>query len=162
MTMPMRDTVLAAAAAASRNGGLAGRHVRRCRANGRLGPIAWADAATARRRPPSLAKWREKANPYFPSQFPVTLSEGTHRWLVKGLLETPDRILFWVKTADRPAGQPRVGLFRFDFDGKSVEVDNIVRGEEGVAPGVHAGRHRRHARLGLRRGSAAEATDPAR
>ena len=94
-------------------------------------PIAWADA----QRPEStalLAKWREKANPFFPSQFPVTL-EGTHRWLVKGLLETADRILFWVKTADgRPVGH--VGLFRFDFENKSVEVDNIVRGEEGVCP----------------------------
>ena len=40
-----------------------------------------------------------------------------------------------MKTADgRPVGH--VGLFRFDFDGRSVEVDNIVRGEEGVAPGV--------------------------
>ena len=51
------------------------------------------------------------------------------------MLETADRILFWVKTADgRPVGH--VGLFRFDFESKSVEVDNIVRGEEGVAPGV--------------------------
>lgn len=99
---------------------------------GRLEPIGLADA----QRPEAtalLAKWREKANPFFPSQFPVTL-EGTHRWLVKGLLETRDRILFWVKTADgTPVGH--VGLFRFDFDQKSVEVDNIVRGEDGVLPG---------------------------
>src|SRR5438067_769579 len=100
---------------------------------GRLEPVAWTDVE----RPEVtalLAKWREKANPFFPSQFPVTL-EGTQRWLVKGLLETADRILFWVKTADgRPVGH--VGLFRFDFDARSAEVDNIVRGEEGVAPGV--------------------------
>src|SRR5205823_1503819 len=29
-----------------------------------------------------------------------------------------------------------VGLFRFDFGGPSVEVDNVVRGVEGVAPGL--------------------------
>jgi RimJ/RimL family protein N-acetyltransferase len=99
---------------------------------GRLEPVAWADV----QRPEAtalLAKWRDKANPFFPSQFPVTL-EGTHHWLVKGLLEVADRILFWVKTADGlPIGH--VGLFRFDFDANSVEVDNIVRGEEDVAPG---------------------------
>ena len=100
---------------------------------GRLEPISWADAEQPEAAA-LLAKWREKANPFFPSQFPVTL-EGTHRWLVKGLLETADRILFWVKTADgRLVGH--VGLFRFDFEGKSVEVDNIVRGEEGVQPGL--------------------------
>jgi RimJ/RimL family protein N-acetyltransferase len=100
---------------------------------GRLEVVSWADA----QRPEAtalLARWREKANPFFPSQFPVTL-EGTHRWLVKGLLETADRILFWVKTVDaRRVGH--VGLFRFDFQGKSVEIDNIVRGEEGLAPGL--------------------------
>ena len=100
---------------------------------GRLEPVCWADCD----RPETamlLAKWREKANPFFPSQFPVTL-EGTRRWLIKGVLEAPDRILFWVKTAQgRPVGH--VGLFRFDFDQKSTEVDNIVRGEEGVMPGA--------------------------
>jgi RimJ/RimL family protein N-acetyltransferase len=100
---------------------------------GRLEPLSWADAARPETAP-LLAKWRETANLFFPSQFPVTL-EGTQRWLVKGVLETPGRILFWVKTADgRPVGH--VGLFRFDFDQRSAEVDNIVRGEEGVMPGL--------------------------
>jgi RimJ/RimL family protein N-acetyltransferase len=100
---------------------------------GRLAPVCWADAE----QPEAvalLAKWRQRANPFFPAQFPVTL-EGTQRWLVKALLETPDRILFWVRTADgRPVGH--VGLFHFDFAQKSVEIDNVVRGEEGVLPGV--------------------------
>ncbi len=136
MTTPMRDVVLPALrrfkeVGASPETTLA--LVEGGRVVGRLEPLSWADAL----RPEAtalLAKWREKANPFFPSQFPVTL-EGTQRWLVKGLLETADRVLFWVKTADgRPVGH--VGLFRFDFDGQSVEVDNIVRGEEGVAPGL--------------------------
>lgn len=136
MTTPMQDVVLPALrrfkeVGASPQTTLA--LIESGRVIGWLEPIAWADA----QRPEStalLAKWREKANPFFPSQFPVTL-EGTHRWLVKGLLETADRILFWVKTADgRPVGH--VGLFRFDFENRSVEVDNIVRGEDGVLPGV--------------------------
>jgi RimJ/RimL family protein N-acetyltransferase len=100
---------------------------------GRLEPVCWADAD----RPDAverLARWREGANAFFPAQFPVTV-EGTRRWLVQGLLESPDRILFWVKAADgRPVGH--VGLFRFDFDARGAEIDNIVRGEEGVLPGV--------------------------
>jgi RimJ/RimL family protein N-acetyltransferase len=107
--------------------------VQQGKAVGRLEPVAWADTA----RPEAaalLARWRESANPFFPSQFAVTL-EGTHRWLVKGLLETAARILFWVKTGEgRPVGH--VGLFRFDFERGSAEVDNIVRGEPGVLPGV--------------------------
>jgi RimJ/RimL family protein N-acetyltransferase len=100
---------------------------------GRLEPLSWADAAKLETAP-VLAKWRETANPFFPSQFPVTL-EGTQRWLVKGVLENADRILFWVMT---PQGKPvgHVGLYRFDFEKNSTEVDNIVRGEEGVLPGV--------------------------
>ena len=136
MTTPMRDAVLATLRR-FKEVGTAPETALLLAENGQsvgvLHPVAWVDAqqpeATA-----LLAKWREKANPFFPSQFPVTL-EGTHRWLVKGLLETADRILFWVKTADgRPVGH--VGLYRFDFEKKSVEVDNIVRGEEGVLPGV--------------------------
>ena len=53
---------------------------------GRLEPLSWADAERPETAP-ILAKWRETANPFFPSQFPVTL-EGTQRWLVKGVLET--------------------------------------------------------------------------
>ena len=136
MTTPMRDRVLAALRRFKEVGASSETTlplVEDGRVLGRLEPISWADA----QRPEAtilLAEWRAKANPFFPSQFIVTL-EGTHRWLVKGLLETADRILFWVKTADgRPVGH--VGLFRFDFENRSVEVDNIVRGEEGVLPGV--------------------------
>src|SRR2546430_10207579 len=81
-----------------------------------------------------LGRWRERASPFFPAQFPVTLP-GSQRWLLKQLLEVPDRILFWVRGSDgRAVGH--VGLFRFDWDDPSVEIDNIVRGEPGILPGV--------------------------
>ena len=136
MAIPLRDVVLAALRRFKEVGAAPETTLpllQKGRVVGRLEPISWADAA----KPETasiLAKWREKANPFFPSQFPVTL-EGTQRWLIKGVLETADRILFWVRTPNgRPVGH--VGLFRFDFDKKGTEVDNIVRGEQGVLPGV--------------------------
>ncbi|HVA49411.1 MAG TPA: GNAT family N-acetyltransferase [Pirellulales bacterium] len=98
-----------------------------------LEPVTWADAD----EPQSihtLAEWRKKANPYFPAQFPVS-EEGTHRWLVHSTLEVPDRLLLWAVSAE---GQRtgHLGLFRFDFTDRSVELDNVVRGVEGVLPGL--------------------------
>src|ERR1700731_4105275 len=96
MTTPMRDAVLSALRR-FKELGPSPETTLALPGDGRLEPISWADA----RRPEAtalLSKWREKANPFFPSQFPVTL-EGTHRWLVKGLLEAPDRIPVWVETA---------------------------------------------------------------
>lgn len=98
-----------------------------------LKPVTWSDADQ-----PSLvhllAQWRKKANPFFPAQFPVT-DEGTHRWLIKSTLEAPERLLFWaVSSAGEKVGH--LGLFRFDFDDRTVELDNVVRGVDGVSPGL--------------------------
>jgi RimJ/RimL family protein N-acetyltransferase len=80
-----------------------------------------------------LARWREAGAHGFPSQFTVT-EEGTKRWLQKGLLEVPDRLLFWVEVPGLgPVGH--VGLFRLDAGRRALEIDNIVRGEPGL-PGL--------------------------
>ncbi len=80
-----------------------------------------------------LAKWRDAAQDAFPAQFKVT-EEGTKTWLDKGVLQTKDRLLFWVTdTNGKRLGH--VGLFRFNFSKKFCELDNIVRGEAGV-PGL--------------------------
>jgi RimJ/RimL family protein N-acetyltransferase len=99
----------------------------------RLEPVTWADpydpAAVG-----LLADWRRAAADAFPSQFPVTPA-GTQHWLVKQVLETPDRVLFWVTAPDgRRLGH--LGLFRYDPAGRHIEVDNVVRGVQGEAPGV--------------------------
>ena len=76
-----------------------------------------------------LAKWRQSAQYWFPSQFNIT-HEGTKRWLEKQVLELKDRILFFVeKEADIPIGH--LGLFRIDYKNKSCEIDNVVRGVSG-------------------------------
>ncbi len=100
---------------------------------GWLEPVTWSDLESpeAIRR---LGTWRERGADGFPSQFPVT-DEGTARWLRKGLLEVPDRMLFWVNVPG--AGLVgHVGLFRLDAGRRAMEIDNIVRGEPAVLPGI--------------------------
>ncbi len=84
----------------------------------------------------TLAEWREKVQPYFPSQFQVTL-EGTRGWLENQVIKLFDRILFFVRDVGRtnaPIGH--VGLYRFNWEEESCEIDNIVRGQDNLFPGV--------------------------
>jgi RimJ/RimL family protein N-acetyltransferase len=59
--------------------------------------------------------------------------EGTARWLKNQVIETPDRLLFMIRVDGRYMGH--VGLFRFHFDQRECEIDNIVRGEDDF-PGI--------------------------
>ncbi len=81
----------------------------------------------------AFGRWREANASAFPTQFPVT-DEGTARWLRHGVLDKQDRLLFLV--CDRH-GHP-VGHLGFAgaLDGdRALEVDNVVRGEQGE-PGL--------------------------
>jgi perosamine synthetase len=81
-----------------------------------------------------LARWREENYFAFPSQFPVTI-EGTTRWLQKGILENPDRLLLLV--LDRCGhAMGHVGLTEYGNDRSEVEIENIVRGVKDAAPGL--------------------------
>lgn len=98
-----------------------------------LDPVTWQDVDD----PESirlLAEWREAAQNSFPAIFPVSL-EGTRRWLTKQVLELPDRMLFWVKS---PQGQKigHAGIYRIDFEERSLELDNVVRGVPRVMRGA--------------------------
>jgi len=81
-----------------------------------------------------LARWREQAFDAYLVRFPVTL-EGTRAWLERGVLGTPDRVLFWVVD---PAGRRvgHLGLFRYDAPSRSIELDNVVRGEADGPAGI--------------------------
>lgn len=72
-----------------------------------------------------LGKWRKENEEWFPAQFNVTL-EGTCKWFINGVIGTEDRLLFLIKVADEYIGH--VGLFRFNFEKKTCEIDNILRG----------------------------------
>ncbi len=75
-----------------------------------------------------LARWRKKHEYWFPAQFPVTLKR-TAVWLEKKVIEEPDRLLFMI--SDHGTYRGHVGLYRFDFEHHSCEIDNIVRGRSG-------------------------------
>ncbi len=98
-----------------------------------LDPLTWDDVDD----PDSirlLSEWRVASQNSFPAIFPVT-HEGTRRWLIKQVLELPDRLLFWVKS---PEGQKigHAGIYRIDFAERNLELDNIVRGVSRVMRGA--------------------------
>jgi perosamine synthetase len=82
----------------------------------------------------TLARWREENAFAFPTQFQVTHS-GTATWLRREVLDVPDRILFLVQ--DRFGHTAGHLGFASAFSGdRSLEVDNVVRGEKAVQPGL--------------------------
>jgi len=81
----------------------------------------------------TLSVWRASNQEAYPTRFMVT-DEGTASWLKARLLDVEDRILFLV--LDRHGN--RVGHLGFasciNSEG-SMEIDNVVRGVMGMAPG---------------------------
>jgi len=99
---------------------------------GRLIPITWQhlnDEHVLQK----LMDWRTTVQDWFPTQSPVTLT-GTRRWLDRAVLRQPDRVLFLVED-DQGKTVGHVGLNRFQYQDRACELDNIVRGENGVFPG---------------------------
>lgn len=79
-----------------------------------------------------LGRWRKENEQWFLSQFPVTV-ERTTKWFSNGVINAEDRLLFLMDIGGRYIGH--VGLYRFDFENSSCEIDNIVRGESSH-PGI--------------------------
>lgn len=81
-----------------------------------------------------LSQWREKHKDAFPSQFKVT-NEGTKNWLIKNVLETEDRILFLILNKfGTPVGH--AGFANGFNEFCNLEIDNVVRGEDNISPGI--------------------------
>ncbi|HEX3331330.1 MAG TPA: GNAT family N-acetyltransferase [Gaiellales bacterium] len=100
---------------------------------GMLVPVAELHSADSRLIA-MLASWRAQSSFAFPTRFPVT-HDGTATWLRRGVLDVPDRILFLVHDRfGHPVGH--VGFASADSPDRSLEVDNVVRGEAGVQPGL--------------------------
>lgn len=81
-----------------------------------------------------LAEWRDASAEWFPSQFKVT-KKGTRKWLKEKLINTEDRILFWVQSLDGFL-IGHMGLYRFDFKNQTCEIDNVIRGKQNIMPGI--------------------------
>ena len=74
-----------------------------------------------------LATWRKRSERWFLKQFKITL-KGTRQWLNNNVIKTPDRLLFMIKVKNKYVGH--IGLFRFNFNNHTCEIDNIVRGKK--------------------------------
>jgi len=85
-----------------------------------------ADCALNRNLMKLIGRWRKENEMWFNSQFNVTV-ERTTKWFKERVIGAPDRLLFMIKVNNDYIGH--VGLFRFDFESKTCEIDNIVRGE---------------------------------
>jgi perosamine synthetase len=79
-----------------------------------------------------LSKWRREHQQWFQAQFPIS-EERTRIWLKKRVLEVKDRLLFLIEHDDVYYGH--VGLFRYNIENKSIDIDNIIRGMPGF-PGL--------------------------
>ena len=73
-----------------------------------------------------IGRWRKENEMWFYSQFEVTL-ERTTKWFKERVINAPDRLLFLIDVDNEYIGH--VGLFRFDFENNTCEIDNIIRGE---------------------------------
>ena len=81
-----------------------------------------------------LADWRAANEKAYPTVFKVTL-DGTRKWIREQLICREDRILFIVLSVDnQPIGH--LGLSNFDFLNKIAEIDNVIRGVNGVLQGI--------------------------
>lgn len=81
-----------------------------------------------------LSDWREKYAFAYPSRFPVSF-EGTRLWLEEKVLNVSDRILFLVlNNIGRIVGH--MGFANCFNDELAMEIDNVVRGISGTAPGI--------------------------
>lgn len=79
-----------------------------------------------------IGGWRKKNEIWFASHFEVTV-ERTTKWFKERLIDTPDRLLFMIKVGNDYIGH--IGLFRFDFENGTCDIDNIIRGEPAY-PGI--------------------------
>ncbi len=79
-----------------------------------------------------LGGWRKRNEFWFNVQFKVT-TKRTTKWFKERVIGAPDRLLFMIKVRNEYIGH--VGLFRFNFNKKTCEIDNIIRGKSKY-PGI--------------------------
>jgi RimJ/RimL family protein N-acetyltransferase len=74
-----------------------------------------------------ICKWRQENPIGFANRFKGTWKKSKY-WIEDVLLPRKDRILFFVHNLDNmPIGH--LGYSNFDYENKSADIDNVVRGE---------------------------------
>ncbi len=91
---------------------------------GSLQAVTWEDAGDPLVIERLLA-WQATAFSAF--AVPLSRREG-RRWLVEQVLDSPDRLLFWVRNLTGEV-VGHVGLGSFDFATRQVGIRDVVRGE---------------------------------
>lgn len=93
------------------------------RSLGLLQAVTWEDAGNS----PvveQLATWHDSALMSFPEPFPVTPA-GARQWLTECVLQTSDRVLFWVKDV-RGVAIGHVGLSHHDSDNNTITIVDVL------------------------------------
>ena len=81
-----------------------------------------------------MGRWRAENPTISASTFEIT-TERTERWLDHLIIGRDDRLLFMIQTLDgRYLGH--VGYSNFRYEEKTAEIDAILRGVKGEAPGI--------------------------
>jgi len=81
-----------------------------------------------------ICKWRTENSSGFANVFENNINK-TENWFDNVLLPREDRILFVIHTLkDIPIAH--IGLSTFNFDNKSCEIDNVVRGAKDAPQGI--------------------------
>lgn len=81
-----------------------------------------------------LNRWRVENPTLSPSRFPIT-SERTRRWITDAIINNDNRILFMVQSLEGTY-IGHLGFTAIAPEKRSAEVDQVVRGEKNVYPGL--------------------------
>lgn len=78
------------------------------------------------------AKWRNQHRESFTTWISAT-SESTENWIRDQIINREDRILFLIHKDGAYVGH--IGLTNFDFEAKTCEIDNVLRGRSDLLRG---------------------------
>lgn len=82
-----------------------------------------------------LCKWRLDYPTLARSQVPIT-KQSTDIWIKNTILNTPDRILFLIYGNDMLNLMGHIGLCKVDPARQLMHLDLVLRGVQGVSPGL--------------------------
>jgi len=100
---------------------------------GFLYPVGLTDFRHTNLLIPLLAKWRAEHIYAFKNRDKISIKK-TRDWAENILYENKDKILFIIYDLYMmPIGH--IGLAEFDYENKSCEIDNVIRGENDI-PGI--------------------------
>lgn len=99
-----------------------------------LEPIRTSKIADNEKITEILAKWRDENQSAFPTRFKVT-KEGTKKWLSNNVIRNNSKILFMIKLLNGDY-VGHMGIASFDFQNKSCEIDNIMKGVPSAPKGL--------------------------